>query len=474
MKPLLMKVGTKAWWVNEVPPKTVLNRPHRRQVGLAECARRVGAAISIRTHSGIRHAVSSGGGPDKGAPLETAQVSTVPPKMITEPADLQPYEKDLVVEAFELIAVPPRWLFLKVTTAGGLVGWGEPVVEGRAATVAAAVEEMKPYVIGRPANRVEDVWQVLCRGGFYRGGPILMSAIAGIDQALWDIKGKALDRPVYELLGGPVRETIRAYGWIGGDRPEDVAEAARRRAGEGFTAVKMNASGEMQWVDSPARIDEIVERMAAVQEVVGSDFGIAVDFHGRLHRGMAKAAVKAIEPLRPLFVEEPALPGHTEELATIVRHTSTPIATGERLYSRWDFKDILPIVDIVQPDLSHAGGISEVRRIAAQAEAHDVAVAPHCPLGPISLAAALQVDFCSINAFIQETSLGIHYNEGIELRDYLRNPEVFDLVDGHFRMPTGPGLGIDADEDRVREMAAVGHDWKNPIWRNRDGSLAEW
>lgn len=370
--------------------------------------------------------------------------------------------------------MPPRWLFLKVTTRGGLVGWGEPVVEGRAATVKAAVEEMKQYVVGRAASRVEDVWQVLYRGGFYRGGPILMSAIAGIDQALWDVKGKALERPVYELLGGPVRAAIKAYGWIGGDRPLDVAEAARHRQREGFSAVKMNASAEMQWVDSPRRIDEIEERIAAVREAVGGDFGIAVDFHGRLHKGAAKAAMKVMESYRPMFIEEPALPGQMEALRIIAQHTTTPIATGERMYSRWDFNEVLPFVDVVQPDLSHAGGISEVRRIAAMAEAHDVALAPHCPLGPISLAAALHVDFCSINAFIQETSLGIHYNEGIELRDYLLNPEVFDLEDGHLLMPTGPGLGIEIDEERVREMARRGHDWKNPIWRNRDGSLAEW
>ena len=392
----------------------------------------------------------------------------------TEPIDLRPYERDLVVEQLELFAVPPRWLFLKVTTRGGLVGWGEPVVEGRASTVRAAVEELRPYVIGRPANRIEDVWQVLYRGGFYRGGPILMSAIAGIDQALWDIKGRTLERPVHELLGGPVRGTIRAYGWIGGDRPADVAEAARRRISEGFTAVKMNASGEMQWVDSSQRIDEIVERIAAVRDVVGADFGIGVDFHGRIHRGMAKAAVKAIEPFRPMFVEEPVLPGHLDALAEIARHTATPIAMGERMYSRWDFKDALDAVDIVQPDVSHAGGISEVRRIAAMAEAYDVALAPHCPLGPIALAAALQVDFCSINAFIQETSLGIHYNEGVEVRDYLLNPEVFDVVEGHLRLPIGAGLGVEIDEDRVRAMAEQGHEWKNPIWRNKDGSLAEW
>lgn len=391
-----------------------------------------------------------------------------------EPVDHQAYERDLIVDELELFAVPPRWLFLKITTRGGVTGWGEPVLEGRAATVRAAVEELKPYVVGRPASRIEDVWQVLYRGGFYRGGPVLMSALAGIDQALWDIQGKALDRPIHELLGGPVRRSIRAYGWIGGDRPADVANAALARREEGFTAVKMNASGEMQWIDSPARIREIEERLAAVRDAVGDDFGIAVDFHGRIHKGSAKAAVTAAEAFGPMFIEEPVLPGHEDALAAIAQHTTAPIATGERLYSRWDFKRVIPVVDIIQPDVSHAGGISEVRRIAAMAEAYDTALAPHCPLGPIALAAALQVDFCSINAFIQESSLGIHYNDGVEIRDYLVDPSVFDLVDGHFARPTAPGLGIEIDESHVREMAGVGHDWKNPVWRNDDGSLAEW
>ncbi len=392
----------------------------------------------------------------------------------SEPAPLQAHERDLVVESFELFEVPPRWLFLKLSTSGGLTGWGEPVVEGRAKTVRAAVEELAGYVIGRPANRVEDIWQVLYRGGFYRGGPILMSALAGIDQALWDVKGKALGAPIYELLGGPVRSAIDVYGWIGGDRPAEVADAAEQRVRAGYPAVKMNASGETAWIDSPRRVEEIAERLGAVREAVGSDVGIGVDFHGRLHRATARRAIEALEPYAPMFVEEPVAPGHDALLAELRSLTATPIATGERLYSRWDFKQILPNVDIIQPDLSHAGGISEVRRIAAMAEAYDVALAPHCPLGPLALAASLHVDFASINAFIQETSLGIHYHDGTELLDYVANPEVFAIRDGRIALPTGAGLGVEIDEEVVRDKAERGHDWKGPVWRNVDGSFAEW
>lgn len=380
------------------------------------------------------------------------------------------------IARLELFKVPPRWLFLKVTTADGVVGWGEPVVEGRADSVAAAVDELAEYVTGHPASRIEDLWQMLYRGGFYRGGPILMSAIAGIDQALWDIKGKMLGVPVYDLLGGAVRDKMKIYCWVGGDKPEGVAAAAEEKVEAGYTAIKMNASAEMEWIDTPATIDRAVRRAAAVREAVGDEVGIGIDFHGRVRRGMAKTLLQKLEPHSPMFVEEPVLPENNDALPVLQQYTTIPIATGERMFSRWDFKQVLEnqSVDVVQPDLSHAGGITEVKKIAAMAEAYDVGLAPHCPLGPISFAAALQVDFTCINAFIQETSLNIHYNEGVDLLNYVANPEVFDVDDGYVERPDGAGLGVQIDEQAVREMAEVGHDWKNPIWRTDDGSVAEW
>lgn len=376
----------------------------------------------------------------------------------------------------ELFKVPPRWLFLKITTACGLEGWGEPVVEGKADTVKSAVEEMIPYLIGKDARHIEDIWQLLYRGAFYRGGPILMSAIAGIDQALWDIKGKALGVPVYELLGGAVRERMKVYGWIGGDKPANVVEAANKRISNGYLSVKMNGCGELEWIDTPKKIDDAIACIDAVREAIGYDKGLGVDFHGRVHKGMAKSFMKQLEYLKPMFIEEPVLCENAEALAQLSYQTSTPIATGERLYTRWQFKTLLEqgVVDIIQPDLSHAGGISEVKKIAAMAEAYDVALAPHCPLGPISFAAALQVDFSCVNAFIQETSIGIHYNEGADLLDYLLNPEVFELKDGYVHRPQLPGLGIQIDEEKVREWSKTGHTWKNPVWRYEDGCIAEW
>lgn len=380
------------------------------------------------------------------------------------------------ITGYELFKVAPRWLFLKVTTDEGYVGWGEPIVEGRADTVKTAVDELMGYLIGKDPMRIEDHWQVMYRGGFYRGGPVLMSAISGIEQALWDIKGKYFGAPVYQLLGGAARDRIRVYAWIGGDRPSDVANAAKATVANGYTALKMNATEELARIDTPDKVMAAVERVAAVREAVGNSIGIAVDFHGRVSKSMAKRLMKELDPYQLMFIEEPVLPEHNDALREIARAGCTPIATGERMYSRWDFKKILAdgYVDVIQPDLSHAGGILEVRKIAAMAEAYDVSLAPHCPLGPIALAACLQVDACTPNALIQEQSLGIHYNEGADLLDYLKDPKVFAYKDGFVALPDGPGLGIEVDEEKVREAAAKGHNWHNPVWRHEDGSVAEW
>ncbi|WP_232216090.1 galactonate dehydratase [Promicromonospora sukumoe] len=372
--------------------------------------------------------------------------------------------------------LPPRWLFLKIETDEGIVGWGEPVLEGRAASVAAAVEELSDYLIGKDPRRIEEHWTVLYRSGFYRGGGIHMSALAGIDQALWDIKGKALGVPVHDLLGGRLRDRIKVYSWIGGDRPAETAAQAKEAVERGFTAVKMNGPEELQYLDSRDKVEKVVANVAAVRDAVGPDIGIGVDFHGRVHRPMARVLLDALAPYHLMFVEEPVLSEHVDGIADVLRSSTTPIALGERLYSRWDFKNVITtgVVDIIQPDLSHAGGITEVRKIAAMAEAYDIAVAPHCPLGPIALAACLQLDAVAYNAVIQEQSLGIHYNKANDLLDYVVDPGVFAYEAGSVAIPQGPGLGIEVNEDYVRERAAEGHRWRNPVWRHDDGSFAEW
>jgi galactonate dehydratase len=377
---------------------------------------------------------------------------------------------------FRLYSVKPRWLFLAVDTDAGITGWGEPVIEGRAHSVAAAVEELSKYLIGKDPRRINDHWQTMYRGGFYRGGPILMSAIAGIDQALWDIKGKALGQPVYELLGGLVRDKMKTYSWVGGDDPAQESEQMRTLMESGWDTFKLNGCGRLQMIDGHRAVDKVIERVATIRADLGSSIDFGLDFHGRVSVPMAKVLLRELEPFRPLFVEEPVLAEHAEQYSELSRGTSIVLAAGERMYSRFDFKRVFEAggIGIVQPDLSHAGGITECMKIASMAEAYDVALAPHCPLGPIALAACLAVDFVSYNAVIQEQSMGIHYNQGAELLDYVKNKPDFDISDGYIKPLPKPGLGVDVDEDHVKEMAKEGCDWKNPIWRHQDGSIAEW
>lgn len=377
------------------------------------------------------------------------------------------------IQRIETFMVPPRWLFVRVEAGDGAVGWGEASLEGHAEAVAGAFEAIRDRFIGHDAFAIEDIWQICYRGGFYRGGPVLMSALSGLDQALWDLKGKALGLPVWQMLGGKVRDKVRAYAWIGGDKPHEIGEAAAGRRAQGFSAVKMNATAELDFLGTPKLLDDVAKRVQAAQ-AEGMDVGL--DFHGRVHKPMAKQLAKLLEPLGLLFIEEPLLSENPEGIAQISRLVSTPIALGERLYSRWDFKPFLSsgAVDIIQPDLSHAGGISECRRIAAMAETFDVAVAPHCPLGPLALASCLQLAATAPNVVLQEMSLGIHYNVGHDLTSFVTNPEVLTPADGFLPIPQGNGLGVGIDEAAVREAHRDPHRWRNPVWHYRDGSFAEW
>ncbi len=376
------------------------------------------------------------------------------------------------IDRIETFFVLPRWLFVRVE-AQGAIGWGEASLEGHAEAVAGALEALAERFTGHDAFMIEDIWQIGYRGGFYRGGPVLMSALSGLDQALWDLKGKALGLPAWQMLGGKVRDKVRAYAWIGGDRPDEIGEAAAARRAQGFSAVKMNATAELDFLGTPRLLDDVVRRVEAAQ---GAGMDVGLDFHGRLHKPMAKQLARLLEPLGLLFIEEPLLSENPEGITQISQLVSTPIALGERLYSRWDFKPFLAsgAVDIIQPDLSHAGGLSECRRIAAMAEAYDVAVAPHCPLGPLALGACLQLAACAPNVVLQEMSLGIHYNVGHDLLSFVTNPVALSAVEGYLPIPQGPGLGIEIDEAAVREADRTRHRWRNPVWRSSDGGFAEW
>ncbi len=372
--------------------------------------------------------------------------------------------------------LPPRWLFLKMETDVGIIGWGEPVIEGRSRTVETAVHELSDYLIGKDPERINDLWQTLYRGGFYRGGPILMSAIAGIDQALWDIKGKALGVPVYQMLGGLVRDTMKAYSWVGGDRPSDVIRGIHHLRTLGFDTFKLNGCEELSLIDTHQKIEAAIHVVDEIRREFGYQIEFGLDFHGRVSAPMAKVLIRELESYKPLFIEEPVLAEQAEYYPCLAAMTAIPIAAGERMYSRFDFKRILSGggIAILQPDLSHAGGITECQKIAAMAESYDVALAPHCPLGPIALASCLHIDFISHNAVFQEQSMGIHYNQNAELLDYVLNPEDFSMQGGYFKPLTKPGLGVEINEEKVIQLNQAVDDWRNPIWRHKDGSIAEW
>jgi len=380
------------------------------------------------------------------------------------------------ITALKTYVVPPRWLFLKVETDEGITGWGEPVLEGHAETLAAKIRELEGFLIGRDPMLIEDTWQMIYRNGCYRGGPVLMSAMSGIDMALWDIKGKAYGQPIHALLGGKVRDRVRSYRWIGGDRPANLIAEARALIEAGYDACKFNVTEELQYIDSYRKVDGILRRLFALREAVGTTMDLAFDFHGRVHLPMARVLLKEMEPLRPLFVEDAVVSAHVDAMADLQRATSITLCIGERLHSRYDFRAVFEkrAAGLINPDTAHVGGISEMVRIGHMAEAYDIGMAPHCPLGPIALAACLQVDAICYNAVIQEQSLGIHYNQGGDLNDYLMPESRFRVEEGFLPIPDGPGLGITLDEAVIEDRARTGHSWRAPVWRHADGSIADW
>ncbi|TVY06543.1 galactonate dehydratase [Paenibacillus cremeus] len=375
------------------------------------------------------------------------------------------------ITKLELIHVKPRWLFLKLHTDEGIVGYGEPIVEGRAHTVESAIKELESYLVGEDPMRIEHHWQAMYRGAFYRGGPILVSAISGIEQALWDIKGKRYGLPVYEMLGGACRNKIRMYAHCHGDTVADSVRIALDRKQKGFTAIKIGLDAPVQNVDSLAYLEKQVERLAAIRNAVGKEMEIAIDFHGRVSPAMAIRLASAFEPYYPMFIEEPCLPENVETMVKVANSTSIPIATGERLFTKWGFREVLEkqAAAIVQPDLCHAGGIFEAKKIAAMSESYYGSIAPHNPLGPISLAACLQLDTCTPNFLIQEHPT---LEDGADLGvGILKNP--FKIENGYITIPTEPGLGIELDEEALRERIYEGN-WDTPRLYHSDGSVADW
>ena len=371
-------------------------------------------------------------------------------------------EGEIRVTKLETFLVRPRWLFLKVHTDAGIVGLGEPIVEGRARTCAEAVSEIAPYLVGKDPRFVTHHWQAIYRHAFYRGGPVLTSALSGIEQALWDIKGKALGVPVYELLGGPTRDRVRVYAHASSPR------RLRARLEEGFTAFKTGVdtlARSPRIVESPAGLEHAADAFAALREAGGPEVDIGIDFHGEISPQTAPLLIKKLEPYQPMFIEEPVQCQNVDVMAAIARGTHLPIATGERIFTKWGFREILEkgAATILQPDLCHAGGILETRLIAGMAEAFYAAIAPHNPLGPISLAAGIQLAASIPNFLCQEQ---VNLGDG-----YLKEP--FRVEDGYVRIPAGPGLGIELDDEQLADK--IGHDWRNrETYDPDDGSVVDW
>lgn len=371
------------------------------------------------------------------------------------------------ITRLETFLVKPRWLFLKMHTDEGLVGLGEPILEGRALTVATAVQELEPYLIGQDPTRVVHHWQAMYKHAFYRGGPILTSALSGVEHALWDLTGKAAGLPVYKLLGGPVRDRIKIYGRCGGRTPDEARQSAAKGREDGFLALKTGISGERpaRIVETMGFVERVAERFAAMREGAGREVDIAIDFHGAVPPQTAALLIKALEPYQPLFIEEPVQCQNVDVLADLAHKTHIPIAAGERLFTKWAFRELLEkrAASILQPDIAHVGGIFEGRLIAGMAEAYYAAIAPHCPLGPVALAACVQLDAATPNFLAQEqVSLG----EG-----YLKQP--LEFKDGYINLPTAPGLGIELDEAALADK--IGHDWTNPqTFHPDDGTAVDW
>jgi len=365
--------------------------------------------------------------------------------------------ESIKITKIETFVLRNSWVFVKISTNAGIVGWGE-MLKDNSKMCAAGAKELESYLVGKDPRRVVHHWQAIYRHSFYRGGPVLTAVLSGIDQALWDIKGKALGVPVYELLGGPTRDRIRIYG--------SSNDVKRGRAKAFKTQVKADGRIPSRYVEGKGFVERAVEGFAALRDSYGPDVDIGIDFHGAVQPQTALLLIKALEPCQPFFYEEPVQCQNVDVMAEIARKTHIPIATGERIFTKWGFREILEkkAASILQPDVCYAGGITELRLIAGMAEAYYVPIAPHNPQGPCSLAASCQIAASIPNFLIQERGTDSHEN-------LLKVP--LKAENGFLPLPKEPGLGIEIDEDKL--MAQVGEPREYPRTYDRDdGSVVDW
>ena len=377
------------------------------------------------------------------------------------------------IDKIEQFSPLPRVRLVKVSTDSGLVGWGETTLEGKPQSTSAAVAELAEYFIGKDPLRIEHHWQHVYRAAFFRAGSVLMSALSGIDQALWDIAGKHFGVPAYQLLGGAVRDRIRVYAhWGISSTSDEALSSARERLDillkSGYTAFKSGPPGKWRGHEPPAVIDAWVECAYLMREWVGPEVELGFDFHGKMTPGLAIEICHQLKGMRPLFVEEPVPQENVDALKQVSDHVTFPIATGERLLSRWEFRQVFEkqAVAYIQPDGSHAGGISELKKIANMAEVYYIHIMPHCAIGPVALAACMQVDAVVPNFLVQEQvdqSLGA----GLLKQDW-------EVRDGHIELPQGPGLGFEIDEQAAQKNIEYQEELGGEFYYETDGSVADW
>lgn len=391
------------------------------------------------------------------------------------------------IERIETACVAPRWGLLRVTDSDGLEGFGEFTVEGQLTASEATVRELSEWFIGQPPGEIRRLVRGAYDQSFYHGGVHFMSALGGIETALWDMAGKRAGKPLCDLLGGRVRDRVKVYRWAGGNNnaPGAAAEEAAKVVAEGAKAIKMNACPPLAAIDTYGGIRTAVERARLVRDAVGDDVDIAFDFHGRANVPMARRLAKELEFVNPLFYEEPVRPDYNRWLPEIAAITHVPIATGERMCTVAEFADVVAAkgAHVLQPDLVHVGGVMNTQEVALLAENNGLAVAPHCPLSPIAFMASLHVVAASRAGWIMEWSKGIHYNvsgatgEADPWLRYLdeRDWPMFDVdAEGHLPIPGAPGLGIRVDWSEVLRAAKTAVEWRDQRMELPDGLRANW
>ncbi|MCC6458598.1 MAG: galactonate dehydratase [Caldilineaceae bacterium] len=367
----------------------------------------------------------------------------------------------------------PRIRLVKVTTDNDIVGWGETTLEGKPKSVHSAVDELADYLIGKDPLRIEHHWQHIYRSAFFRGGNVLMTALSGLDQALWDITGKYYGVPVYKLLGGAQRDRVRVYAHWG---IRDLSDEGKARSKErldmlsrsGYTAYKAGPAGKWRGHEPPAVIDRFVECAYTMREWVGPNVELAFDFHGKMTPALAIEICHEIKGMRPMFVEEPVPQENVDALKLVSDHVPFPIATGERLLTRWGFREVFEknAVAYIQPDTSHCGGITELKKIANMAEVYYMHILPHCAIGPVAFTASMHVDAAVPNFLAQE-----QIDQGLGRELFV---EPWQVVNGHIELPTRPGLGFEINEEAIKQTAEYREELGGEHFHEIDGSVADW